>query len=736
MPTSAAPRTAGPFLFDGTDTSFPFAFEVFDDSEVVFTVTAPDGSTSTKALNVDFSVTLNVDQTTTPGGTVTYPISGAAGASGYFATITGELPLDQPFRAPTAGRFPSEAVTAAFDRTVRQIKQVDEAVDRSLRVPVGETAVLLPSREARKNKQPVFDAYGDMIAAVPASGSAAEVFVQLAGTGAGQGAGLVGWLRTLVGSVASTVAEWLGWGEANLLECLSPAERTDVISYTGAIDVTTKVNAFLAACHAAGRDVHAPAGLYRVTTLVLPGSQAIRNKPWRFRGQGCGELFARGMNGGTIFYHASAQTVPLLQYVPDVVNTGNGAAEVCHIRFEANTTVAALKFDTFYDKSELHHCGIYQAGTGGGLEIALSNTIEVHHNYIMNRDWAASGIGAARVGVGVWVYCTLPGGAGLTTFRKNTSRGFLTGFKLGNSGFSVYKPSITDCECSNTRTGIELTTGVIGATIRDCYMEGGDGLDGILDNGNYTQAYGNSIFPGYTCAINSSSTANYGSHYVGNLLSAGSVTNCVLIKLASTASFGGPGKTCRGNMLTFTGSGGTIAGVVGIQLSGLDPSIDWAGNHFDPRGPWVGGAGTTKISDTTTSTPGGSRAKGHYGFGMVAETNYNFPAVNQGVFSVAYLGVVTATSAAQTLKLDHGGWYDITFAGVTTISKIADGGQESRIVYLNVTNGNIIFSNNANLKLEGGVNWQPGANGGLLLLRVFGQSGGFVNAQEITRVAY
>ena len=72
-----------------------------------------------------------------------------------------------------------DANDTAKDANSKADTAVAEA-GRALRFPVGETAQTLPPREERKNTVMTFDSNGEAITAVPQSGSAADVMIQLA----------------------------------------------------------------------------------------------------------------------------------------------------------------------------------------------------------------------------------------------------------------------------------------------------------------------------------------------------------------------------------------------------------------------------------------------------------------------------------------------------------------------------------------------------------------------------
>lgn len=134
IPSTA--RKAGPFTGNGSNTSFPFTFKVFSTEDVAVTVNNALGTETVLVLDSDYSVTLNVDQEATPGGTVTYPISGSPLASGLKLSITGAVAYEQGTDIPTGGDFNPTVLENALDSLSMQIQQLDEAVSRAAVVPV------------------------------------------------------------------------------------------------------------------------------------------------------------------------------------------------------------------------------------------------------------------------------------------------------------------------------------------------------------------------------------------------------------------------------------------------------------------------------------------------------------------------------------------------------------------------------------------------------------------------
>lgn len=139
MTINSTIRKAGPFIGNGTASSFPFTYKVFQASDL--DVVRLDQSTNvetTLVLTTDYTVTLNQDQDSNPGGTVTL-VAGAL-ATGYTLTMTSDVPNLQPTDLTNQGGFYPEVINDALDRATIQIQQLQEQTDRSLRLPLSSTA--------------------------------------------------------------------------------------------------------------------------------------------------------------------------------------------------------------------------------------------------------------------------------------------------------------------------------------------------------------------------------------------------------------------------------------------------------------------------------------------------------------------------------------------------------------------------------------------------------------------
>ena len=149
MTVPSTARRAGPFLGNGVTTSFPFTFKTFAAADLQVIRTSTIGVESVLVLSSGYSVALNLDQDTSPGGTITYPISGVALATGEKLTVVGDLEYEQTTDLLGGGAFNAKVIEDTFDRTVIQVQQLLELIDRCVTVPVSSGAsAALPTPEA------------------------------------------------------------------------------------------------------------------------------------------------------------------------------------------------------------------------------------------------------------------------------------------------------------------------------------------------------------------------------------------------------------------------------------------------------------------------------------------------------------------------------------------------------------------------------------------------------------
>lgn len=248
MTINSQTRTAGPFAGTGAIVAYPFTFKVFQARDLRVVVVDATGVQTDSVLTVGHTVTLNADQNASPGGTVTPLIAIAVGSS---LRITSALQILQPASLTNSGGFYPQVIEDALDRlTILMQEQGFVSSLQTLRVPDLAGVPVLASAVDRANKVLGFDADGDPIATLPASGSATELAIDLAGS---SGAGLVGYGVQTV--------------EAKLDERLSVADKGGIVG--GVVDATAAFQAAHDALPATGGTIEVPEGEWLLATTAV-----------------------------------------------------------------------------------------------------------------------------------------------------------------------------------------------------------------------------------------------------------------------------------------------------------------------------------------------------------------------------------------------------------------------------------------------------------------------------------
>ena len=186
MTISSTTRIAGPFVGNGTATVLPYTFKIFAAADLdVVRLNISTGVETTLVLNSDYSVTLNGDQNSNPGGSITL-LAGAL-ATGYTLVITSDIANLQPTDLTNQGGFYPEVITDALDRATIQIQQISDIGDRTLKIPItdGSLNMELPTAAERANSFLSFDANGlPSVVTAGSSGAPATITRQVfSGTG-------------------------------------------------------------------------------------------------------------------------------------------------------------------------------------------------------------------------------------------------------------------------------------------------------------------------------------------------------------------------------------------------------------------------------------------------------------------------------------------------------------------------------------------------------------------------
>jgi hypothetical protein len=134
MTISSQTRKAGPFVGSGSTGPYAYAFKIFQPSDMlVVKVNNTTSVETTLVLTTDFTVTLNFDQNSNPGGNVTLV---APLAAGYNMVMSSQVPYLQETDLTNQGGFYPEVITSSLDNLTIQTQQLKEEVDRSAKLPI------------------------------------------------------------------------------------------------------------------------------------------------------------------------------------------------------------------------------------------------------------------------------------------------------------------------------------------------------------------------------------------------------------------------------------------------------------------------------------------------------------------------------------------------------------------------------------------------------------------------
>jgi hypothetical protein len=174
MTVSSSTRKAGPLNCNGAVTAYPFAFKCFTSADIRVVLTNSSAVESDLVLDSNYTVSLNADQNASPGGTITTTV---AYATGNTITIVSDLDMLQETDIQNQGGFYPEVIENALDKVTMLVQQVQEQVDRAVKVDVSSEVdpedYLTQASAAATSAAASASAAG--ASATSASGSAASV---------------------------------------------------------------------------------------------------------------------------------------------------------------------------------------------------------------------------------------------------------------------------------------------------------------------------------------------------------------------------------------------------------------------------------------------------------------------------------------------------------------------------------------------------------------------------------
>lgn len=136
MTISSETRKAGPYTGNGSQTSFPFSFKVFTTADVQVIRTDLSLNETTLVLGTDYTVTLNSNQDSNPGGSIT---TTTAPASGFLITLTSQVGATQATDLTNQGGFYPNVLNTALDKLTILVQQLKEQVNRAVKTNISSS---------------------------------------------------------------------------------------------------------------------------------------------------------------------------------------------------------------------------------------------------------------------------------------------------------------------------------------------------------------------------------------------------------------------------------------------------------------------------------------------------------------------------------------------------------------------------------------------------------------------
>jgi hypothetical protein len=184
---SSTIRKVGPFSGTGLVSTYPFSFKVFTASDLKVVQADSEGVETVLTLNSAYTASVNANQDSNPGGSITLTTALPTGSS---LIITSAIAQTQGVQVTDLGGFYPAVLNALHDRITILTQQLQEQIDRCVKYSITDPALLatLPAVPTRKGMLLGFDpTSGDAVAVAGAVNPSSGPF-----------------LGNLVGNVTST----------------------------------------------------------------------------------------------------------------------------------------------------------------------------------------------------------------------------------------------------------------------------------------------------------------------------------------------------------------------------------------------------------------------------------------------------------------------------------------------------------------------------------------------------
>ena len=134
-------RRTTPYIGNGTVTVYPFNFKVFVNTDLQLLTYDTAGNVEELVIGTDYSVSLNGNQETNPGGNVTLTVALPVGKN---LVIKSDLPYTQDTNLANPGGFYPTVLNNSLDKAVILIQQLKDSQDNQ---DAADTNLVLPQEK-------------------------------------------------------------------------------------------------------------------------------------------------------------------------------------------------------------------------------------------------------------------------------------------------------------------------------------------------------------------------------------------------------------------------------------------------------------------------------------------------------------------------------------------------------------------------------------------------------------
>jgi hypothetical protein len=449
-------------------------------------------------------------------------------------------------------------------------------------------------------------------------------------------------------------------------------------------------------------------------------------------------LFQNGNGGGIRVQLANTSTVEDIYAINADWNTNGLGAARTGIGFNFTNTIDTGLTQVRKTTSRGFLTG-YNVGGGAGKHYSFKLD---HFECSVVRNGVTLGSNVEKATINDGYFEGGDGGTGvLDEGDYNTLSNLLifSGFGVGIDASAVSSYG-TDISCCLVSAGAVANTVLMKLGSSGAY--GGPGKFATRNTFTFSGSGGTS----FTAAI-SGTTMTVSAFGSGTPLAVGMSIGAVGVRLGTYITALGTGTGGTGTytlnqaqaVSSVAMTAGSIAGVIGIQYTGIDPAITSYPNAFDARGPWLGTYTTKKFDDQSTSSDG-TTGSGLIGINHAQSIDGQFvgPSLRRGAINLKVDETVLDNNYLSTggvLTLGELSAFTLALTSTAQITGFSSPNLPDKTFSIHCSSGSTgnrpQFVHGTNLRLHAGANYTPPSGGAWLNFQIKPGGVAYLTAQPV-----